>query len=364
VATALARDVPLYLDEIGRVVPIESVSVTPQVGGKVIAAHVTDGSFVKRGDLLFELDPRPFKAALDSAEASLEQSKAEQALTEIDFNRIKGLMARSQASQIEFDRSRIAQEVAAAKVHSAEADVEMAKLNLEYTRIMSPVSGRAAWRMVDPGNVVKANEATMQVIRQLDPIYVEFTVPENDLLAVRRSMSAMNDVSRRLRVEVTGPRDSARVSSKILAPSATSQPGGGSTAPRVGQLTFLDNVVEGGTGTVKLRATIDNQDYLFWPGQFVNVRLVLATRQDAILVPAKAEQIGQNGPYVYVVTADDTAVLRPITPGQRQGEDLVVEEGLEAGDRVIVSGHMSVMPNSKVTVTNQPPGKATADARR
>ncbi len=363
-ATAEARDVPIYLEEIGRVVPIETVSVMPQVGGKVIAAHVADGSFVKKGDLLFELDPRPFKAALASAEAALEQSKAERALAEIEFKRIQGLSSRSQASQIEYDRTRIAQDVAAAKVHSAEAAVEMAKLDLDYTTIESPISGRAAWRMVDPGNVVKPNEATMQMIRRLDPIYVEFTVPENDLAAVRRSISAdaADGSASGLAVEITVPKDSARVLSAAVNATATSQPSSAISRARIGQLTFLDNVVQGGTGTVKLRATVDNADYLLWPGQFVNARLVLETKKQAVLVPAKAEQIGQVGPYVYVVSDDGKAELRPITPGQLQGDLLVVDHGVKVGERVIIAGHLSVMPGGPVNVINAAPAGATANA--
>lgn len=364
VATAEARDVPVYLDEIGRVVPIETVSIVPQVGGKVIAAHVADGTFVKKGDPLFELDPRPFKAALASAEAALEQSKAELALAEIEFKRIQGLSSKSQASQIEYDRTRIAQEVAEAKVHSAEAAVETAKLNLEYTTIESPISGRAAWRMVDPGNVVKANDATMQMIRRLDPIYVEFTVPENDLATVRRSIASDAGASGGLRVEVTVPEDSSRVVAAASGVPAASQPSAAVGPARSGQLTFLDNVVQGGTGTVKLRATVDNADFLLWPGQFVHVRLVLATKKDAVLIPAKAEQIGQRGPYVYVVAADGTAKLRPITPGQRQGDLLTVDQGLAAGERVILTGQMTVTPEAKVMVLNEPPANATADARK
>lgn len=360
-AVAETRDVPIYLDEIARVVPIETVSIVSQVGGKVVAAHVTDGTFVKKGELLFEIDPRPFKAALASAEAALEQSRAEVALADIEFKRIQGLSAKQQASQIEFDRTRIARDVAAAKLHSAEAAVEMAKLDLEYTTIESPISGRAAWRMVDPGNVVKANDAAMQMIRRLDPIYVEFTIPENDLAAVRRSIAAGEGGAGGLRVDVTIPKDSARVLSASLA-GATSQPSGTDRA-RAGELTFLDNVVQGGTGTVKLRATVRNEDFLLWPGQFVNARLVLETKKDAVLVPAKAEQIGQVGPYVYVVKDDNTAEIRPITPGQLQGDLLVVDGGLKAGEKVIVAGHLSVAPGGPVKVMNEAPANATADTR-
>ncbi len=376
VATAETRDVPIYLDEIGRVVPTETVSVVPQVGGKVISAYVEDGSFVSKGDPLFELDPRPFEATLASAEALLAQSRAERDLARIEFERMKGLASKANASQLEFDQKRIALEVAEAKILEQEAAVESARLNLEYTKILSPITGRAAARMVDPGNIVKANEATLQMIRRLDPIYVEFTVPENELMGVRRSIAtsgqdAADAVDRNLRVEVDLPEDSTRILSALGGAAATTQTATMRRGSRAGRLTFLDNAVQGASGTVRLRATIDNGDHYLWPGQFVNVRLILTTKRDAVLVPAKSQQIGQQGPYVYVVRPDDTAELRPIVPGQRQGELMVVEDGVKGGERIVIAGQMAIMPNAKVMVTNSAPvpgapaaaSSATADAR-
>jgi len=376
VAAAETRDVPIYLDEIGRVVPTETVSVVPQVGGKVISAHVEDGSFVSKGDLLFELDSRPFEATLASAEALLAQSRAERDLARIEFERMKGLASKANASQLEFDQKRIALEVAEAKILEQEAAVDSAKLNLQFTKIQSPITGRAAARMVDPGNIVKANEATLQMIRRLDPIYVEFTVPENELIGVRRSIAtvgqdAADAVNRNLRVEVDLPEDSTRILSALGGAAATTQTSTMRRGSRTGRLTFLDNAVQGASGTVRLRATIDNGDHYLWPGQFVNVRLILTTKKGAVLVPAKSQQIGQQGPYVYVVRPDDTAELRPITPGQRQGDLMVVEEGVKGGERVVIAGQMAIMPNAKVMVTNPAPGagapaaspSATADAR-
>ena len=186
VATAEARDVPVYLEEIGKTVAVEVVSIVPQVGGKVIAAHVKDGDEVAKGQLLFEIDPRPLEAALATAKATLAQNRADLELAQIQFKRMEGLAPIGSASQLEFDQMRLAQAVAEAKVAAAEAAVQTADLNLQYTRICSPIDGRAGVRMVDPGNVVKENDAPMQVIRRLDPIFVEFRGPGAQDLVDRR----------------------------------------------------------------------------------------------------------------------------------------------------------------------------------
>ena len=215
----------------------------------MIAAHVEDGSFVSKGDPLFELDPRPFEAALASTQALLSQSLRERDLARIEFERTRGLASKANASQLEFDQKRIALEVAEAKILEQEAAVESARLNLEYTKILSPITGRAAARMVDPGNIVKANEATLQMIRRLDPIYVEFTVPENELMGVRRSIAtvgqdAADAVNRNLRVEVDLPEDSTRILSALGGAAATTQTSTMRRGSRTGRLTFLDNTVQ------------------------------------------------------------------------------------------------------------------------
>jgi membrane fusion protein, multidrug efflux system len=357
VATAVARDVPVYLEEIGKTVATEVVSIIPQVGGKIIAAHVQDGDEVKKGQLLFEIDPRPCEAALAAAKATLAQNRADLDLAQIQFKRMRELALRDSASALEFDQERVAQAVAEAKVAAAEAAVQTAELNLQYTSITSPIDGKAGVRLVDAGNVVKENDVPMQVIRRLDPIYVEFTVTENDIGTVRKYISThglewKGTAEGGLRVEVDVPGNSIQVLTALGVNTPTTAPAVAGAGPRVGRLTFLDNSVQGTTGTVRLRATVDNVDHYFWPGQFVNVRLVLTTKKDAVLVPVTAQQIGQQGPYVYVVRPDGTAELRPITPGQRQGDLLVVESGVQNGDQVVVAGQMAVMPNSKVQVTN------------
>jgi len=355
VAEAIARDVPVYLDEIGRIVPVDSVAVIPQVGGKVMTAHLEDGAFVRKGDLLFEIDDRPFKAAVALAEATLAQNRAELELANVEYRRVEDLMKRSIATPLEYDQRRVAKDIAQARVEWAQAALDQAKLNLEHTRILSPVSGRAGARLIDAGNVVRADDRPLVTIQRLDPIYAEFTVTENDLGTVRKYVAAKGDEwgehpEHGLRVEVDVPASSARVLSALGAPIAASQPTSAPVGPRAGRLVFLDNAVQQTTGTVRLRATLENADHYFWPGQFVNVRLVLTTKTDAVLIPEQARQVGRQGAFVYVVTDKGIAQMRPIVLGQRHGDLIVAEHGLTAGERVIVTGQLSVMPDAEVVV--------------
>jgi multidrug efflux system membrane fusion protein len=337
VATAVAQDVPFYLDEVGHTVAREVVSVQPQVSGTITEIHFTDGADLKKGDPLFTIDPRPFQAQLNAAEANLAQSKAALDFARIEFGRVKDLVESRAIARQDYDTRKNAVDVGEAQVAQNEAAVESAKLNLEYTAIRSPIDGRAGHRLVDTGNVVTANTTTLLTIERMDPIYADFTSTESDLSQVQQS-SAKHP----LRVEVRLPDD---------------------TKPAVGELTFLDNSVQSSSGTVMLRATVPNPTRHLWPGQFVNVRLVLATLPKAVLVPAAATQDSANGPFVYVLKADDTAELRPVKLGQRQGELVVVEQGVQPGERVVMNGQLGVIPGNKVhVVTNPPPGAAAAPA--
>jgi multidrug efflux system membrane fusion protein len=368
---AITRDVPVYLDAIGKTVAIQNVSILPQVAGKIISSHVEDGASVKKGDLLFEIDPRPFEAAVATAKALLAQNKADLAWAQADFKRTEELLPSNVVSQLEYDQKKSVLDADQAKVEAAQAEIRTAELNLEYAQIHSPLDGRAGAVMVDPGNIVKANEGTIIVIQQLDPIYAEFTITENDLGTVRkfianRGLDLGAEPEKGLKVLVDLPGDSVAVLAALS--SAATQPTTQAAAkahsgPREGTLTFLDNSVQNGSGTVRLRATLPNSDHYFWPGQFVNCRLVLTTKKDAVLVPVEAQQIGQQGPYVYVVGDDQTAQVRPITPGQRQGNLLVIDKGLQAGEQVIMTGQMMVMPGGKVSVVNPPPANPSAQAR-
>src|ERR1700758_349217 len=326
VVKATAQDVPKYLDEIGRNAAFESVTVTPQVGGRIVERHFQDGENLKKGQLLFVIDPRPYKAQVDAAQATLAQNKAALDLAKIQFVRDQEVIGERAISKQDYDTKKNAVDVDQAQVEAAEASLETAKLNLEYCYIHSPIDGRAGARLVDVGNVVQANATSLLSIQRLDPIYATFTITESDLPAVQKQMS-----DGRLKAAVRLPSDPE-------------------SSARIGRVEFLDNAVQNGSGTVNLRATTSNPDRHFWPGQFVDVKLILSTEKNAVLIPNQATQISQRGPFVYVVKADDTAELRPIKLGQRQGDQVVVTDGLEPGARVVLAGQMLVRPGGKVRV--------------
>lgn len=365
VAGVTTADVPVYLDCIGKTVPVQTVSIIPQVGGGIVSAPVAHGADVNKGDLLFEIDPRPFQAALDSAKAALQQNRAEMELAKVEFGRVAKLLPENAVSQLEYDQRRNTVEVAAARIALAEAAVQTAQLNLNYATIRSPLAGRTGVRLVDVGNVVKANDQPMLVIQQLDPIYAEFTTTENDLGTIRKFLAErgldLQEAARDLPVQVDVPGNSARALSALGGTPAATAPATRS-AMHIGRLVFLDNSVQSGSGTIKLRAELPNSDRYFWPGQFVNVRLILTTKRNAVLIPAQALQIGQQGPYVYVVK-DQIAQIRPVRPGQRQGDLLVIDDGLAAGDTVITTGQMMVIPGKPVRITNAATQPATQPSK-
>jgi membrane fusion protein, multidrug efflux system len=338
VVKATAQDVPKYLDEIGRNAAFESVTVTPQVSGRIVERHFQDGENLKKGQLLFVVDPRPYKAQVDSAQASLAQAKAALDLAKIQFARDEEVIGERAISKQDYDTKKNAVDVDQAQVEAAAAALETARLNFEYCYIHSPIDGRAGARLVDVGNVVQPNATSLLSIQRLDPIYANFTVTESDLPEVQRQMSRGM-----LRAAVRLPSDLE-------------------SAAKPGRVEFLDNSVQNGSGTVNLRATISNSDRHFWPGQFVDVKLVLNTEKAAVLIPSQATQISQKGPFVYVVKSDDTADLRPVKLGQRQGDDVVVTEGVAANERVVLAGQMLIRPGGKVRIDFSapaaPPSKA------
>jgi multidrug efflux system membrane fusion protein len=325
VATAVARDVPIYIEAVGKIVPREVVDIQPQVSGRITKVHVADGADVKAGEVLFTIDPRPFQAQLNQAEANVAQAQAALNLAKINFARVESVTDPRAVSRQDYDTKKNAVEVAEAQLGQARAAVETARLNLEYCTIRSPIQGRAGQRLADAGNIVMANNTSLLIIQRLDPIYAEFTVPENELTEVQQNMAR-----RSLRVEVRLPDEPDR--------------------GREGKLTFVDNSVQDGTGTVKLRATIENKDRRFWPGRFAKVRLILDTQQQAVLIPAGAPQMSAKGSFVYVVKSDSVAELRPVTTGQLQGDLIVIDKGLKAGEQVVTSGQLGVTPEGKVQI--------------
>jgi multidrug efflux system membrane fusion protein len=310
VAKVITKDVPLFLDEIGTCAAYETVQVPAQVTGVIIGRHFQDGSEVKKGDLLFTIDPRPYQAVLD-------QAKAQAALDEVTLKRQEDLRARKVVAQQDYD-------IALANAKKSQAATESAQVNLDYCFIKSPINGRIGLRNVDVGNLVGPSTGALVTIQGLDPIYTDFTVAETDLALVRRYLGNPN-----IKVETYLPD--------------------GSITPRMGDLYFIDKAVQPGSGTVKVRGVTPNPDRALWPSQFVLVRFILDTLKDATLVPTQAVQISQAGPFVFVVKSDNTVELRPVTPGQRQQGDLtVIESGVKPGETVVVTGQLALSPGAKV----------------
>jgi membrane fusion protein, multidrug efflux system len=329
VAKVIAKDVPIYLDEIGTCAAYETVQVQAQVSGKIVARHFQDGADVKKGDLLFSIDPRPYQAALDQAQGQLGQAKSKLVLDQITLKRQQDLHARKVISPQDLDTAQATVSSDEALVKTAEGAVAAAQVNLDYCNIRSPINGRAGLRLVDVGNVVTGGNgggggAVLLTIQGLDPIYTDFTVSETDLPLVRRYLGGPN-----VKVETRSPD--------------------GSKPPRTGDLYFIDTAVQPGAGTVKARAVTPNPDHAFWPLEFVRVRFILDRLKDAALVPSQAVQISQSGPFVFVLKPDNTVDLRQVKPGQRQdGETTVIEEGLKAGETVVVTGQLALAPGTKV----------------
>jgi membrane fusion protein, multidrug efflux system len=380
VTVAVSQDVPTYFDAIGKTVAREVVSIQPQVSGRITKIHFVDGADVKKGEMLFTIDTRPFEANVQQARANLSRDQAlkKQAEAnllreiaqakwgEVQVNRyrqlaIDGVVAREQYEQLRANLESLNANVTAARAAVMSADeaikvdaaaIDSAKVQLSYCYIRSPIDGRAGQRLVDIGNVVNpggsstgdsGNNNSLLVIERLDPIYADFTISQNNLTAVQQQMREGT-----LRAEVRLPDTSDEAV--------------------VGQLTFLDNAVQNATGQVNLRATIPNPGHHFWPGRFVNVRLVLSTIHGAVLVPATAPQMSAKGSFVYVVKEDSTAEQRQVSLGQQQGDLVVVEAGVGAGERVITNGQLGVSPGGKVLI-EQPrdassPAAATGDGSK
>jgi multidrug efflux system membrane fusion protein len=310
VAKVVTKDVPLYLDEIGTCAAYETVQVQAQVSGVIIARHFQDGSDVKKGDLLFTIDPRPYQAALD-------QAKAQTELDQVTLKRQKDLSTRKVISQQDYD-------TAVANAQKSQAATEAAQVNLDWCYIKSPINGRVGLRNVDVGNLVGPSTSPLVTIQGLDPIYTDFTVAENDLPLLRKYLGGPN-----VKVQT------------YLAD--------GSITPRTGDLYFIDNAVQPGSGTVKARGVTPNPDRALWPSEFVRVRFILDMLKNATLVPSQAVQVSQSGPFVFVVKPDNTVDLRPVKPGQRQEGDLtVIESGVKPDETVVVTGQLALAPGAKV----------------
>jgi membrane fusion protein, multidrug efflux system len=334
VATVAQRDVPIELRSIGTVSALSTVALQAQVDGQLTELRFAEGQPVHRGDLLFVIDPRPFEAALRAAEGQVAKDRANAGQTAAEAARFQRLLAQGVVSRDEWERVRAGADATAAAVQASSAAVETARLRLQYTRIHAPMDGRIGAILVHPGNLVKANETTLAVLNQIRPAVVEFSVPQSELVGVRRQMAVQ-----RLLVEarVTGARE-----------------------PITGWLSFVDNAVDVTTGTIRLRAQFPNADEILWPGQFVDVVLRVGTQVDAVVAPVRAVQPGQGGRFVYVVKPDATVELRPVEVGPTVADDVVVTRGLTAGETVVTEGQLRLAPGTRVDVPTAPPGNPPA----
>lgn len=358
VTKATEKDVPIEIQVIGNVEAYSTISVKAQVGGELQNVYFHEGDYVKKGDRLFTIDPRPFQAQLSQAEANLARDNA--ALTQAQANLARdiaqekfaqsqagrydqlfkeGVMSRDQTDQIRSSADALSQAVnadkaaiesAQAQIVAAKAAIDTAKVQMGYTTLLSPIDGRTGNLTVKQGNVVAMNTMDLMTINEVQPIYVTFSVPEANLNDVKRYMGAGK-----------------------MAVTAASQDD--TSKHETGVLTFIDNAVDATTGTIKLKGTFPNTDRALWPGQFVRVTLLLTTQPHAVIVPNQAVQSGQDGPFVYVVKDDRTVEFRPVVTGARVNQDLVIEKGVHPGETVVTEGQLRLAPGSRVQLPDDRP---------
>ncbi len=326
--TADQKDVPLQIKTIGNAEAYNSVQVKALVAGEVEGVYFREGQEVRKGDLLFKIDPRPYEAALKQAEGALGRDVAQAKNAEEQAKRYAILIQKEYVAKDQYDQIKANAEGLSAAVEADKANVEVARLNLSYCTIKSPINGRAGAVLVNAGNVIKANDIVMTTINQIVPIYVSFSIPEQNLAEIKRYASAHE-----LRVEVIIPGDEKR--------------------PVRGELTFIDNAVNMATGTIRLKGTFPNQDHRLWPGLFMDVVLTLTTEPKRVVVPSQAVQTGQQGQYVYVIKPDMTADLRVIKQGRIYENWIIVEKGVAAGEKVVTDGQLRLTPGTKVDIKNE-----------
>ena len=326
VASVVQKAMPIEIRVIGSAEPYSTVAVRAQVTGQLTSVKFREGDDVAKDQVLFELDRRPLETALQQAEANLNRDLAQLANAESQAKRYQDLAERGIATREQVDTSRTGATALGATVEADRAAVENAKVQLQYATIAAPLSGRTGTLMVHEGNLVRANDtAPLVVINQVTPVYVSFAIPEARLPDLKRYMAL-----RSLRVQATPPNDEG--------------------SPSAGRITFVDNAVDSTTGTIKIKAEFPNGDRRLWPGQFVNVSVMLATDTTAIVVPSAAIQAGQQGPYAFVVKPDKTVDFRLVEVSRAGAIETVIQQGLKPGEIVVTDGHLRLVPGSRTSV--------------
>jgi multidrug efflux system membrane fusion protein len=329
IGKVVRKTMPLDLRVIGSVEPASTVEIRAQITGQLTSVGFKEGDDVKQGEVLFTLDRRPLEATLKQAEANLQRDVAQSANAEVQAQRLSDLAQRGIVSRDQLDTSKATAAALAGTIEADRAAVENARIQIQYATIAAPLSGRTGRLMVHEGSLIRANDiAPMVVVNQLSPINVTFAIPEAQLAPLKRYMQRGG-----VAVDVTPPGDAA--------------------ARSTGRVTFIDNAVDPTTGTIKVKGSFPNGNYLLWPGQFVNVVLNLSEDRDAIVAPTAAVQTGPDGQYVFVVKKDQSADLRPVQVGRAIGNETIVTKGLQPDEIVVTDGHLRLTPGAKVTIRNE-----------
>ena len=354
VAQVISKTVPVEINAVGSVEAYSSISVKTMVAGELQKVHFVEGQDVRKGGLLFTVDERPFRTALEQADANLARDKA--MLVQLEANLARdvaqaqfakaqagryaklveeGVISPEQSEQYDteakarleaVEADKAALKTAQASIQADEAAVRSARVQLSFCSVVSPIDGRTGSLLVNEGNIVKANETVLVTINQIAPTYVSFAVPELYLPRIRKSLAAGT-----LRVD-------ARVRSNDF------------TEPVVGKLSFIDNAVDHSTGTIRLKGTFSNSDRVLWPGEFVDTTLHVAEQIDVPIAPTRAVQTGQDGQYVFVLKPDKTVEMRPVVAGQSMGQETVIEKGLQPGETVVTDGQLRLVDGSLVEI--------------
>ena len=337
---AVTKDMPVLVRGIGTVQAYETVAVKTRVDGQIVKAAFTEGQFVKAGDPLFQIDPAPLQAVLDHANAAKQRDEAQLAGARLDLERYGKLIGSGYQSRQSYDQQHATVDALTATVALDQATIDTAKVNLAFTDIRAPIDGRTGQRLVDVGNVLQANQAVPLVnITRIKPIFVNFTVPQDVTDAIRRAQA-----SAPLTVMAFAADDKTQLSR--------------------GKLTLIDNQIDQATGTLRLKATFENADERLWPGEFVNVRLVIDVRVGAVTVPERAIMQGPEGYYAYTVNPDNTVQRHPVDVAGMQDGLAVVTQGIANGDKVVVDGQYRLSEGSRVKIdTAAPPAPAAATGK-
>lgn len=334
------KDVPIYIDAVGNIGAWYTIEIRSQVTGILEEAHIAEGQDVKVGQLIYTIDPAPFQASLDKAEAQLREDLASLRLAEDKALRYKDLAEQDYISQLQYDELITNVELMKAKVDVDKAQIEEARIQLEYAYIRSPVNGKISYNVLDPGNLVTANsENPLTSVRQMDPILVDFTIPQRDFLKLQQQHEG----------------DTTKFLYHMLDTD-------GKKMTKEGTVYFIDNNLDLNTGTILLKGRIDNKDYSLWPGEFGKVQLIVKTVKDGILVPHAALQVGQKGEYVFVLQDDNTVKVEGIQPIELIDDYFLVKGDLKPGDKVVTNGQLNLQPGMKVQVKQR--GSSDTDSSK